>query len=115
MTRKLSAIAATALFALAVWYADWTSFDAEFLKSVWLTAIPAFIGAAAAGYFIPASWTQRTFAALLLVAPVVEKGATSRRLYLPADFTGSTIFTGAWTTRVRRGKTRFGHLLLVRA
>ena len=60
-----------ACFALAVWYADQASFDADFLKSVWLTAIPGFIGAALAAYLTPGHRTQRVFGALLLLAPVV--------------------------------------------
>ena len=41
-----------ATFAFAAFIADQASFDAEFLKSMWISAIPALVGAAAASYFV---------------------------------------------------------------
>ena len=59
-----------ALFAFAVFIADRVSFDAEFLKSVWLAAVPALAGAAAVSYFVPSQWAQRAWTRLLLIMPI---------------------------------------------
>ena len=59
-----------ALFALAVYIADQASFDAEFLKSVWLAAIPALAGAAAAAYLVSAPWAQRLWTGWLFIVPI---------------------------------------------
>jgi len=58
------------LFALGAFVADRASFDLEFLKSVWLSAIPALAGAAAVSYFIPSQWAQRLWPAWLLIVPI---------------------------------------------
>jgi len=58
------------LFALAVFTADRVSFDAEFLKSVWLAAIPASAGAAASSYLISSGWAQRLWTWWLLIVPI---------------------------------------------
>ena len=59
-----------ALFALAVFAADRASFDAEFLKSVWLTAIPALAGAAAPSYVVSSRQAQRLWTWWLLIVPI---------------------------------------------
>jgi hypothetical protein len=59
-----------AVLALAIFIADRASFDADFLKSVWLAAIPALVGAAAASYFTPSEWAQRVWTGWLLVMPI---------------------------------------------
>jgi hypothetical protein len=59
-----------ASFALATFIADQVSFDAEFLKSIWLSAIPAFIVAAAAGWLVSTEWAQRVWISWLLVVPI---------------------------------------------
>jgi type II secretory pathway component PulF len=59
-----------AAFALAAFVADQLSFDAEFLKSIWLSAIPALAGAAAASYFVPSQWAQRAWTGWLLIVPI---------------------------------------------
>jgi hypothetical protein len=59
-----------ALYNLGVVFADRASFDAEFLKSVWVSAIPALVGAAAAAYFISAQWAARVWSNLLVIMPV---------------------------------------------
>jgi len=59
-----------ALFALGVLIADRASFDAEFLRSVWVAAIPALVCAAAAGYFVSLPWAQRVWAGWLLIMPI---------------------------------------------
>src|SRR5215467_7979618 len=50
-----------AMLAAGVFIADQVSFDAEFLKSVWLSAVPAVVGAAAASYYASAQWVQRVW------------------------------------------------------
>ena len=59
-----------AAFALAGFFANQASFDAEFLKSVWLTAIPALVIAAAIAYFAPSQWAQRLWTSWLLLVPI---------------------------------------------
>jgi hypothetical protein len=59
-----------ACFALAVFIADQVSFDAEFLKSIWLTAIPAVVVAAAASWLVSAEAAQRVWISCLLIVPV---------------------------------------------
>jgi len=59
-----------AVLALAIFIADRASFDAEFLKSVWLAAIPALVGAAAASYLTPSEWAQRVWTGWLLIMPI---------------------------------------------
>jgi len=73
------------LFAFAVFIADRASFDAEFLKSVWLSAIPALAGAAAVSYFVPSQWAQRLWPRWLLIVPIgafVVLGYSLSRLFL---------------------------------
>ena len=57
-------------FALAILIADRASFDAEFLKSVWISAIPALAGAAAASYFVSSQLAQRVWTGWLLIMPI---------------------------------------------
>jgi hypothetical protein len=57
-------------FALAGYIADRASFDADFLKSVWLSAIPALVGAAAVSYFVSSQWAQRAWTSWLLIMPI---------------------------------------------
>jgi hypothetical protein len=59
-----------AAFGSAVFIADRASFDAEFLKSVWLAGIPALVGAAAASYFVSSQWAQRVWTGWLLIMPI---------------------------------------------
>jgi len=58
------------VFVAAVFIADRVSFDAEFLKSVWLAAIPALAGAVAVSYFVPSQWAQRLWPGWLLIMPI---------------------------------------------
>jgi hypothetical protein len=51
-------------------FIDWVSFNADFLNSVWLAAIPALAGAAAISYLAPSQWVQRTWTRLLLIVPI---------------------------------------------
>jgi len=59
-----------AFFVLAAFIADRASFDLEFLKSVWITAVPAFIGTLAVTYFIPTPWAKRLWPRWLLIVPI---------------------------------------------
>jgi hypothetical protein len=59
-----------ALLAAGIFIADQVSFDAEFLKSVWLSAIPAVVGAAAVSYSASAQWVQRVWVSWLWIVPV---------------------------------------------
>jgi hypothetical protein len=58
------------IFAFAIFIADRTSFDAELLKSVWVSAIPAFVGAAAVSCFAPIQWMQRLWTSWLFIMPI---------------------------------------------
>jgi hypothetical protein len=57
-------------FALANIIADRASFDAEFLRSVWIAAIPALVGAVAAIYLVPVERAQRAWTGWLLIMPI---------------------------------------------
>jgi hypothetical protein len=57
-------------FALANVIADRASFDAEFLRSVWIAAIPALVGAVAATYLVPVERAQRAWTGWLLIMPI---------------------------------------------
>src|SRR3954451_25326123 len=48
-----------ALLVAAAFIADRVSFDAEFLKSIWLTGALALAGAAVIGFYGSAQWVQR--------------------------------------------------------
>ena len=49
---------------------DWATFDADFLNSAWVAAIPAFVGAAAVTYFVTARLAERVWTSWLLVVPI---------------------------------------------
>jgi hypothetical protein len=58
-------------FWTAVYMDDRTSFDPDLVTSLmWMSAIPALVGAAAAGYFVPIAWAQRVWTRLLLIMPI---------------------------------------------
>jgi type II secretory pathway component PulF len=59
-----------AALAFAVFIADRASFDAEFLRSGWISAIPALVGAAAVSYFVTSQWAQRVWTGWLLIMPI---------------------------------------------
>jgi hypothetical protein len=66
----LAALWPAALAGLRIYIADWASFDAEFLNSVWLAAIPALVGAAAISYFASSQFVQRAWTSWLLIMPI---------------------------------------------
>ena len=49
---------------------DQASFDVDFLKSIWVAAIPGFIVAAAATYFASVQWAQRMWIGWLFLMPI---------------------------------------------
>jgi hypothetical protein len=57
-------------FALAGIIDERASFNAEFLRSVWVDGIPALVGAAAVTYLISAQWAQRIWTSWLLIMPL---------------------------------------------
>jgi hypothetical protein len=59
-----------ALTGLRIFIVDWATFDADFLNSVWVAAIPAFGGAAVITYYVPARLAERVWTSWLLVAPI---------------------------------------------
>jgi hypothetical protein len=66
----LAALWPAALAGLRIFITDWATFDADFLNSVWLAAIPAFVGAAAISYFVSSQWVQRAWTSWLLIMPI---------------------------------------------
>ena len=68
--RALAALWPAALTALRIFIVDWATFDADFLNSVWVAAVPAFVGAAAITYFVPARLADRAWTSWLLIVPI---------------------------------------------
>jgi hypothetical protein len=66
----LAALWPAALEALRYFIVYWATFDADFLNSVWLAAIPALVGAAAITYFVPARLAERIWTSWLLIVPI---------------------------------------------
>jgi hypothetical protein len=66
----LAALWPAALTGLRIFIVDWATFDADFLNSVWVAAIPALLGAAAIAYYVPARLAQRIWTSWLLIAPI---------------------------------------------
>jgi len=59
-----------ATLAFFVFVADRVSFDADFLKSVWVAAVPALVVAAALAYLAPIAWAQRVWTSWVLIMPI---------------------------------------------
>jgi hypothetical protein len=59
-----------ALTGLRIFIVDWATFDADFLNSVWVAAIPGFIGATAVTYYVPARLAERVWTSWLLIVPI---------------------------------------------
>jgi hypothetical protein len=59
-----------ALGGLRIFIVDWATFDADFLNSVWVAAIPAFVAAAVITYYVPARLAERVWTSWLLIAPI---------------------------------------------
>jgi len=56
--------------ALAVVVDERASFNAEFLRSVWVVGIPALVGALAVSYLVSARWAERLWTSWLLIMPI---------------------------------------------
>jgi hypothetical protein len=59
-----------AALVLGTFIADKASFDADFLKSVWVAAVPALAIAGAISYLAPMQWVQRIWTSWLLIMPI---------------------------------------------
>jgi hypothetical protein len=59
-----------ALTGLRIFIVGWATFDADFLNSAWLAAIPAFVGAAVITYYVPARLAERVWTSWLLIVPI---------------------------------------------
>ena len=66
----LAALWPAALTGLRIFIVDWATFDADFLNSPWLAAIPAFVGAAVVTYYFPARLAERVWTSWLLIVPI---------------------------------------------
>jgi hypothetical protein len=56
--------------ALAAFVDERASFNAEFLRSVWVDGIPALVGAVAVGYLVSSRWAERLWTGWLLIMPI---------------------------------------------
>jgi hypothetical protein len=59
-----------ALTALRIFIVDWATFDADFLNSAWVAAVPAFAGAAVITWLTGPRFADRVWTGWLLIAPV---------------------------------------------
>jgi hypothetical protein len=66
----LAALWPAALEALRYFIVYWATFDADLLNSVWVAAIPGFIGAAVITYYVPARLAERLWISWLLIVPI---------------------------------------------
>jgi hypothetical protein len=67
----LAALWPTALEGLRVFIVKYATFDADFLNSVWVAAIPALVGAVAITYLVSARVAERLWTSWLLTVPIV--------------------------------------------
>jgi hypothetical protein len=58
------------LAALRIYITDWATFDADFLNSVWVAAIPAFAATIAITYFVSSRLAERAWTSWLLIVPI---------------------------------------------
>ena len=66
----LAALWPASLEALRIFIVDFATFDADFLNSVWVAAIPALVGAAAIAYLVPSRLAERMWTGWLLIMPI---------------------------------------------
>jgi hypothetical protein len=66
----LAALWPASLEGLRIFIVQWATFDADFLNSVWVAAIPALAGAAGVSYLVPARLAERAWTSWLLIAPI---------------------------------------------
>src|SRR5262249_55970800 len=67
----LAALWPASLAVLRIYIRDWATFDADFLDSIWIAAIPAFAGTAAITYFVSSRLAERVWTSWLLIVPTV--------------------------------------------
>jgi hypothetical protein len=67
----LAALWPAALEALRYFIVYMATFDADFLNSAWVAAIPGFVGAAVITYYFPARLADRLWTSWLLIVPIV--------------------------------------------
>jgi len=66
----LGAVWPASLAALRIYITDWATFDADFLNSVWVAAIPAFAATIAITYFVSSRLAERVWTSWLLIVPI---------------------------------------------
>jgi len=66
----LAALWPAALAGLRIFILYWATFDADFLNSPWVAAVPAFVGAAVITYYVPARLAERVWTSWLLIVPI---------------------------------------------
>jgi hypothetical protein len=66
----LGALWPAALTGLQSFIVNWATFDADFLNSPWIAAVPAFIGATVVTWLIGARLAERLWTSLLLIVPI---------------------------------------------
>ena len=67
----LAALWPASLAILRIYIRDWATFDADFLDSIWIAAIPAFTGTAVITYFVSSRFAERVWSSWLLIVPIV--------------------------------------------
>ena len=53
-----------------IFITNWASFDADFLNSVGVAAVPVFVGATAITYYAPSRLAERAWTSWLLIVPI---------------------------------------------
>jgi hypothetical protein len=66
----LAALWPSSLAALRIYILDYATFDADFLDSVWLAAIPAVVIAGAISWWASTGFVERMWTRLLLIMPI---------------------------------------------
>jgi hypothetical protein len=66
----LAALWPAALAGLRIFIVSWATFDADFLNSVWVAAVPAFVGTAIITYYVPLRLAERMWTSWLLIVPI---------------------------------------------
>jgi len=79
----LAALWPASLEALRIFIVDFATFDADFLNSVWVAAIPALVGAAAIAYLVPSRFAERVWTIWLLIMPIGGLAILSYSLLQP--------------------------------
>ena len=66
----LAALWPAALAGLRIFIRDWATFDADFLNSIWVAAIPALLGTGIITYYVPSRFADLMWTRWLLVVPI---------------------------------------------